>query len=96
MKFPGTCIVCQEKINVNEIGLWAKGIGVKHERCSQTKELTCIVCGNPAGCPSCEFAEDCNLESVSQFCICKGCSEKKEPLTLYKKAAAKEFRLLNS
>ena len=29
MKFPGTCIVCNEKIEVNEIGLWAKGIRSK-------------------------------------------------------------------
>jgi len=39
MKFPGTCIVCNEKIPVNEIGLWAKGLGVKHEKCAQINEL---------------------------------------------------------
>ena len=50
MKFPGTCIVCNEKIEVNEIGLWAKGLGVKHEKCAEVKELSCIVCGGPAGC----------------------------------------------
>jgi hypothetical protein len=22
MKFPGTCVVCNEKIDVNEVGLW--------------------------------------------------------------------------
>jgi hypothetical protein len=38
MKFPGTCIVCNEKIKVNEIGLWAKGLGVKHEKCAQINE----------------------------------------------------------
>lgn len=35
MKFPGTCIICNEKIKVGEIGLWAKGLGVKHEKCSK-------------------------------------------------------------
>ena len=30
MKFTGTCIVCNEKIEINEIGLWSKGVGVKH------------------------------------------------------------------
>ena len=35
MKFPGTCIVCNEKIEINEIGLWSKGTGVKHEKCAQ-------------------------------------------------------------
>jgi len=39
MKFPGTCIVCNEKIEVNEIGLWSKGLGVKHEKCAQVNEL---------------------------------------------------------
>tara|TARA_Y100000590_G_scaffold118696_1_gene135844 strand:- start:2146 stop:3462 length:1317 start_codon:yes stop_codon:yes gene_type:complete len=33
MKFEGKCIVCNKKIPVNEIGLWSKGIGVKHEKC---------------------------------------------------------------
>ena len=43
MKFPGTCIVCNDKIEINEIGLWSKGVGVKHEKCAQTNELQCIV-----------------------------------------------------
>ena len=34
MKFPGTCIVCNGKIEINEIGLYSKGSGVKHEKCS--------------------------------------------------------------
>jgi len=55
MKFPGTCIVCNEKIPVNEIGLWAKGLGVKHEKCAQINELQCIVCGSPAGCHNVSF-----------------------------------------
>ena len=42
MKFPGTCIVCNDKIEINEIGLWSKGVGVKHEKCAQTNELQCI------------------------------------------------------
>ena len=33
------CLVCNEKIEVNEIGLWAKGLGVKHEKCAQINEL---------------------------------------------------------
>ena len=43
MKFPGKCIVCNKKLEVNEIGLWAKGEGVKHEKCGEVKELKCIV-----------------------------------------------------
>ena len=60
MKFDGTCIVCNEKIKVNEIGLWAKGLGVKHEKCAEINELNCIICDGPAGCATCEFQEDCN------------------------------------
>ena len=33
MKFEGRCIVCKKKIPVDEIGLWSKGVGVKHEKC---------------------------------------------------------------
>ena len=63
MKFPGVCIICNEKIAVNEIGLWAQGIGVKHEKCSQTKDLKCIVCDNSAGCQTCEF-RDVSTEKI--------------------------------
>ena len=37
MKFEGTCIVFNEKISVNEIGMWAKGLGVKHEKCVEVE-----------------------------------------------------------
>ena len=50
MKFPGTCIICNDKIEINEIGLWSKGVGVKHEKCAKVNELQCIVCGSSAGC----------------------------------------------
>ena len=95
MKFPGTCIVCNEKIEVNEIGLWAKGLGVKHEKCAEVKELSCIVCGGPAGCASCEFHDDCDLEKVSQLCICKKCSDTKDSFTAYKSSVKKKFHILN-
>lgn len=95
MKFPGTCIVCNEKIEVNEMGLWAKGLGVKHEKCSQIKELQCIICGGSAGCSQCEFMDNCNIEKVSQICICKKCSDLKDTFESYQKAANKKFPLLN-
>ncbi|NND87202.1 MAG: hypothetical protein HKM23_07790 [Nitrosopumilus sp.] len=96
MKFPGTCIVCAEKIEVNEIGLWAKGLGVKHEKCAQITELQCVVCGGPAGCPNCEFQDNCNIPNVSQLCICKKCGEQKDAYTTYVKSAKKKFTILNS
>ena len=96
MKFPGTCIVCNEKINVNEPGLWQKGVGVKHEKCAEeVKELKCIVCSGPAGCSTCEFRDDCDLEIVSQLCICNKCSDKKDTFSLYRESAKKKFSLLN-
>jgi hypothetical protein len=97
MKFPGTCIVCNQKIEINEVGLWAKGLGVKHERCAsqEVKELKCIICGGPAGCAKCEFADDCNREAVSEFCICKKCQGLASPFTQYQNAVQKNFSLLN-
>lgn len=95
MKFPGTCIVCNGKIEVNEMGLWAKGVGVKHEKCAEVKELSCIVCGGPAGCQQCEFLDNCDIEKVSQICICKRCSETKDAFESYLKSVMKKFSLLN-
>jgi hypothetical protein len=95
MKFPGTCIVCKKKIEINEIGLWAKGIGVKHKACADVVELRCAVCGGPAGCPKCEFADYCDLTKVSQLCICKKCNDDKDVFISYQKAIAKKFPILN-
>ncbi len=96
MKFPGTCIVCKKKIEVNEVALWAKGLGVKHQACAQVTELRCTMCGGPAGCPNCEFADECDLNRVSQLCICKKCNDNKEAFSHYQKAVSKRFTMLNS
>ncbi len=95
MKFPGTCIVCNKKIEVNELGLWAKGLGVKHEKCAEVNELTCIVCGGSAGCSKCEYADDCDLKTVSQLCICRKCNETENPFDAYQKSVKKKFSILN-
>lgn len=98
MKFAGTCVVCNQKIEANEVGLWAKGFGVKHERCAsqEVNELKCIICGGPAGCPKCEFQDDCNRDIVSEFCICKKCGDSKDTFEQYQKAVQKNFPLLNT
>lgn len=95
MKFPGTCIVCGQKIEVNEFGLWAKGLGVKHEKCAEIKELQCSVCGKSAGCTNCEFRDDCDLERVSQICICKKCSEDSNSFDNYLKSVKRKYHILN-
>ncbi len=96
MKFPGTCVVCNKKIDVNEVGLWAKGQGVKHEKCAEITELKCIVCGGPAGCPTCEFQENCDRNIVSQLCICKKCSNSEMSYESYITSVKKKFPLINS
>ena len=95
MKFPGTCIVCNEKIQINEIGLWAKGLGVKHEKCAEVKGLKCGVCSGPAGCQQCEFIDNCDLEKVSQLCICKKCFDQKNSFDNYQESIKKQFHILN-
>ena len=95
MKFPGTCIVCNKKIEANETGLWAKGLGVKHEKCAEVNELTCIVCGGLAGCSKCEYTEDCDRKIVSQLCICRKCNESENPFDAYQRSVKKKFSLLN-
>jgi len=96
MKYPGNCIVCNERINANEVGLWAKDLGVKHEKCAQTEELDCVVCGGPAGCGTCEFHDDCDVARVSQLCICRGCSDAAGSFDSYQSAVKKRFRILNA
>ncbi|MEM3143627.1 MAG: hypothetical protein QXG67_04335 [Candidatus Nitrosotenuis sp.] len=98
MKFPGTCIVCNQKIEANEVGLWSKGDGVKHERCAsqEIKELDCIICGTSAGCPKCEFQDECDREIVSEMCVCKKCLNTEDPFLEYQNAVRKKFPILNS
>ncbi len=95
MKFPGNCIVCKKKIEVNEMALWAKGLGVKHTACTEVLELKCAICGGSAGCLQCEFADDCDRNKVSQLCICKKCYEEKGSFALYQKAIVKQFPIIN-
>lgn len=98
MKFPGTCIVCNKKIDANEVGLWSKGMGVKHEACAseEVKELKCAVCGKPAGCSACEFQDDCDRDLVSELCMCKTCLDAKDSFLAYKDAVKKSHRLLDT
>ena len=91
MKFDGTCIICNEKVNANEIGLWSKGIGVKHEKCAEIVELKCVICDNPAGCLQCEFQDNCDRSLVSQFCICKKCDSQQHTFEQYQVSVRDKF-----
>ncbi|MDE1816950.1 MAG: hypothetical protein KGI11_10380, partial [Thaumarchaeota archaeon] len=86
---------CKKKIEVNEVALWAKGLGVKHQACSEVVDLKCAICGGPAGCLQCEFTDDCDRNKVSQMCICKKCHEGKNVFVLYQKAISNHFPILN-
>lgn len=92
MKFPGTCIECKKPLKIGEMGLWSKGVGVKHMSCSVEKEIPCIICGKPAGCQLCELFENCNVQKVSPYCVCFDCST--TSLSQYKTAVAKKFPVL--
>ena len=91
MKFDGTCIICNEKVNANEIGLWSKGIGVKHEKCAEVNELKCVICDNPAGCLLCEFQNNCDRSLVSQLCICKKCESEGNTFKHYQISVQDKF-----
>ena len=91
MKFDGTCLICNKKVNANKIGLWSKGIGVKHEKCAEINELKCVICDNPAGCLQCEFQNDCDRSLVSQLCICKKCEKQEHTFEQYQSSIRDKF-----
>ena len=79
------------KDNANKIGLWSKGIGVKHEKCAEINELKCVICDNPAGCLQCEFQNDCDRSLVSQLCICKKCETQEHTFEQYQLSIRDKF-----
>ena len=95
MKFDCKCLVCNQKVKSKEIGLWSKGVGVKHEKCAeQNEEIKCIICGGNSGCQTCEFLENCDLQKVSQLCICKKCEDSQDLFSTYQSAVIKKFPIL--
>lgn len=103
-------MVCNKKIAINEMGLWSKGVGVKHQECAQLDDdgsnsnnnktktkILCAVCKGPAGCTNCEFAQDCDLDKVSQACICLSCIDKTaDPFLLYQNAVKDRHGIITS
>jgi len=46
-------------------------------------QLNCTICNRPAGCPECEFEEDCDRTMVSPLCICEKCYKDTSALENY-------------
>lgn len=95
MRFPGKCIKCKKPLKAGETGLWLKGSGVKHEECGDMPAgISCIICGKPAGCSSCEMADDCDIKKVSPLCICSSC-DRRSSIEDYFRATARKFPVLS-
>lgn len=92
MRFPGTCVECGKPVKAGEVGLWSKGLGVKHLSCVDTGGISCVICGKPAGCQTCEMFTNCDIQRVSQLCVCSNCS--RVGLPEYVKRVGKKFPML--
>lgn len=95
MRFPGTCLVCRKRITAGEQALWSRGVGVKHVECAQDEGggVSCMVCGGPAGCATCELADSCDTKKVS-LCICTRCNTG-DAMAAYVAAVSKKFPALS-
>jgi len=97
LKYASKCKTCGSMMPKGEPAMWSRSAkAVKHIGChsSDLKSLTspdsihnlqlsCIICSMPAGCPECEFEEDCDRRAVSQFCICEKCYQDPTALERY-------------
>ena len=45
--------------------------------------VKCFVCGEKAGCTSCEYQDKCDRTKVSFSCICHECLSKEDAYSLY-------------
>lgn len=89
LKFAGKCVECGKPVAVGSQVLWLKGSGIKHPECAAAPQMRCVACGAPAGCPSCEFYEDCDREAVSQACLCQACAAGPGAFAKYREAAGR-------
>lgn len=100
MRFPGKCIQCGKMVGRGELGLWSKGVGVKHERCGEDPAVSggiaCAVCGGPAGCNACPVSDSCDIPNVSQLCICSKCESRDDSMSAYVAATGKKFPALDA
>lgn len=59
----------------------------------QGPHIACAVCGNPAGCGTCELADSCDTKKVSPLCICKRCNSG-DAMAAYVAAVSRKFPAL--
>lgn len=110
LKFASKCKTCGNKMPKGEHAMWSRSAkAVKHVEChsNDLKSLTspdsihnlqlkCIICSKPAGCPECEFEEDCDRRTVSKFCICEKCSHDPKALENYYREVSKLIPKISS
>ena len=87
VKYSSECKTCGKSVAKGEYAVWSReSKAIKHMACHSSDlaslsspdsihnlQLKCSICNRPAGCPECEFEEDCDRTRVSQLCICEKC-----------------------
>lgn len=103
LKFASKCKTCGNLMPKGENAMWSRSAkAVKHIECHSNDlkslsspdsihnlQLKCVICSKPAGCPECEFEEDCDRRTVSQLCICEKCFHDPKALENYYREATK-------
>jgi hypothetical protein len=103
LKFASKCKTCGNLMPKGENAMWSRSAkAVKHIECHSNDlkslsspdsihnlQLKCVICSKPAGCPACEFEEDCDRRTVSQLCICEECFHDPKALENYYREATK-------
>jgi hypothetical protein len=97
VKYDSNCKKCGKSIAKGEHAVWSRASkAIKHVDCHSSDlesltspdaihnlQLKCIICKKPAGCPECEFEQDCDRTRVSQLCICEKCYKDPDALENY-------------
>jgi len=97
VKYSSNCKTCGKSVAKGEYAVWSReSKAIKHMACHSSDlaslsspesihnlQLKCTICNKPAGCPECEFEEDCDRTRVSQLCICEKCYKDSAALENY-------------
>jgi hypothetical protein len=102
VKYSSKCRTCSKAIFKGENAVWSRSTqSIKHIECHSrdlesltspdsihNMQLKCAICNRPAGCPECEFEQDCDRMKVSQLCICEKCYLDENALQMYHHAVS--------